>query len=329
MPQFAHPWFLLFLPLGPLTAWLWFHRHKPALRFPDLRTFEDLPRGRVPRVEFGGAALRGLALTALVLALAGPRWPDPGTRLPADSVAIAIVLDVSGSMAERDFDWDGQLVARLDAAQRTLRQFIVGDGSRGNDAIALIAFAAQPDDTAPLTLSDEALARMLDAEKPRGLPDTGTNIGDAIAWALKSLESSDIRRKLIVLVSDGEHNAPSPALTPRQAAQLAAASGVPIYAIDAGPPVEADDKTEEAAARRIGRQSLAAIAEMTGGRSFAAHDAGALRQAVAEIDRLERTPTESFQYRRYLEAFPACALTALGCLALALTLETTFWRRTP
>lgn len=301
----------------------------PALRFPDLRPFEGLPRGRVPRVDFAGAALRGLGVTALVLALAGPRWPDPGTRFPADSVAIAITLDVSGSMAERDFDWDGQLVARLDAAQRTLRQFILGDSSRGHDAIALIAFAAQPDDTAPLTLSHGALARTLDAEKPRGLPDTGTNIGDAIAWALKSLESSAIRRKLIVLVSDGEHNAPSPALTPRQAAQLAAARGVAIYTIDAGPSVDTDDQSEDAVARRIGRQSLAAIAEMTGGRSFAAHDAKALREAMAEIDRLERTPTESFQYRRYVEMFPACVLIALGCLALALTLETTLWRRAP
>lgn len=329
MPQFAQPWFLLLLPLAPLAAWAWRRTPRPALRWPDLRSFDDLPMGRAPWAQVGGAILRGVAVAALILALAGPRWPDPGTRMPADGVAIAIALDVSGSMAETDFDWDGQPIDRLTAAQRALRGFVLADGQRGQDAVALIAFAAQPDDTAPLTLSHDALVRLLDAEKPRSLPETGTNIGDAVVWALKALEASDVRRKLIVLVSDGEHNAPGPALTPRQAAQLAAARGVPIYSIDAGPTVDSHDRSESAAARRTGRQTLTAVAEMTGGKSFAAHDVNALREAVAEIDRLERAPIVSFQYRRYAEGFPACAMIALGCLAFALALESTVWRRTP
>ena len=42
------------------------------------------------------------------------------------------------------------------------------------------------------------------------------------------------RRKVLVLLSDGEHNVPPPALKPRQAAQLAGNLDVPIYVIDAG-----------------------------------------------------------------------------------------------
>src|SRR5262249_35064530 len=137
------------------------------------------------------------------------------------------------------------------------------------------------------------------------------------------------RRKIIVLVSDGEHNAPAPALTPRQAAQLAGQAGVPIYAIDAGPPAKADDKPDDVAARREGQQSLAAGGGMAGGRSFLAHDSAALTEAMTEIDRLERAPMESFQYRRYFEGFPTFALAALACFALILGLESTVWRRTP
>jgi Ca-activated chloride channel family protein len=333
MPEFAHPLLLFLLPLAPLAAWAWLRRPKPALRWPDVRPFSTVPPGRSNRAHWGGAIFRGLAVAGLVIALAGPRWPDRGSRLPVEGIAIVIALDVSGSMAEADFDWDGEPIPRLSAAQRAVRRFVVGDGAespgRPNDEIGIVAFAALPEDTCPLTHSHDVLVKLLDAEEPRGLPETGTNIGDALAWALTKLDAVADRRQVIVLVSDGEHNVPAPALTPRQAGQLAAQRGVPVYTIDAGPPAKASDKPEDIAARQAGQESLAAVATMTGGRTFVAHDSAGLRDAMTTIDRLERAPVESFYYRRYIEVSPACALFALACLVLALGLESTIWRRVP
>ena len=62
------------------------------------------PRARFPRIV--GEVLRLLAVTAAILALAGPRTPDLKTRLPADGIAILFVLDTSGSMEEPTFIWD-------------------------------------------------------------------------------------------------------------------------------------------------------------------------------------------------------------------------------
>src|SRR5205823_984614 len=121
LPEFANPWGLLLLPAAPLAAWRWLRRRRPALRFPGARALAELPAGRARRVRVTGALLRGLGFFALVLALAGPRWPDPGTRLPAEGIAIEFVLDVSGSMAEPDFDWHGQPLRRLDAVKRAFR----------------------------------------------------------------------------------------------------------------------------------------------------------------------------------------------------------------
>ncbi len=336
MPSFAHPWLLVLLPLAPLAAWAWLRRRRTALRYPDLRPFAGLPPGRRPRARAGGAVLRSVGLAALVLALAGPRWPDPGTRLPAEGIAIVMALDVSGSMAERDFDWHGQRIPRLDAARRVLRLFVRGGDEeslhlpgRANDQIGLVAFANLPEDTCPLTLSHDALLEQLDAEEPRGLPDTGTDIGDAVAWALKKLEAAGDRRKVLVLLSDGEHNTPEPALKPRQAAQLAANRNILVYTIDAGPPPVSGAPTEDIQARETGQKALAAVASLTGGRAFAAHDSAALLGVMETIDRLERRPAESFQYRRYAEAYPWCAGAALACFVLALGLEATVWRRVP
>jgi Ca-activated chloride channel family protein len=336
MPEFAHAWLLLLLPLAPLAGWVWLRRRRAALRFPDLRPLTDLPPGRSRRARAGGAGLRAAGLAALVLALAGPRWPDRGTRLPVEGIAIVMALDVSGSMAEQDFDWRGARVSRLEAAKRAFRLFVQGgevDGQefpgRGSDQIGLVAFARVPEDTCPLTLSHDVLLELLDAEEPRGALDTGTNIGDALAWGLKKLEAAGDRRKVLVLLSDGEHNVPEPAWKPRQAGQLAANQGVPIYCIDAGPPVTPGASPEDVQARVTGQKALQAVAALTGGRSFAAHDAAALLDVLKSIDRLERRPAESFQYRRYAEGYPWCAAAALACFALALGLEMTAWRRAP
>jgi hypothetical protein len=44
---------------------------------------------------------------------------------------------------------------------------------------------------------------------------------------------------------------------------------------------------------------------------------------------MERLTIQSFQYRRYYEAYPWLLLTALGLLVLVITLERTRWRSLP
>ena len=82
-----------------------------ALRYPATGALAGLPAGRGRWARYGGAGLRGLALLLLVVALAGPRWPDRRTRIDTEGIAIQMVVDVSGSMAEPDFDWDGPVAA--------------------------------------------------------------------------------------------------------------------------------------------------------------------------------------------------------------------------
>ncbi len=336
MPSFANPWLLLLLPLAPLTGWAWLRRRQTALRYSDVRLVAGLPAGRSRQARFGGAGLRAAGIAALVIALAGPRWADPGTRLPVEGIAIVMVLDVSGSMGERDVDWHGERITRLDAAKRAFRLFVEGGEAagtqlpgRGGDLIGLVAFAVHPEDTCPLTLSHDALLQLMATEEPHTLPGTATNIGDALVWGLTKLAPAGDRRKVLVLLSDGEHNVPPPALTPRQAGQLAANRGVPIYTIDAGPPPTADSPPEDAQARAAGQRSLQSVAALTGGKSFTAHDEAGLVAALAEIDRLERRPVDSYQYRRYAEGYPWFGLAALACFAAALGLERTAWRRMP
>ena len=338
LPIFANAWWLLLLLLVPPLVWWWRRQGRGALRFSSTRQMAKLPHGKVDLARRLGAGLRALALTLGIVALAGPRWPDPGTRIPTQGIAIALVVDVSRSMAQQDFLWHDKLISRLDAVKKTFHLFVAGgEGPKGelltgrpNDLLALVTFAARPETACPLTLNHEVLLKILDSEQPRLLATEGTtNLGDALAWALHRLAQSGPRRKVVVLLTDGEHNVPPPALTPRQAAQLAGNLGVPIYAIQADSGMLADDDPKSAEEAIKAKKALEEIAAMTKGQYFLAGDTAALLDVCGQIDRLERQEIQTFHYRRYHEAFAWFALAALALWVTLFGLEQTVWRRVP
>jgi Ca-activated chloride channel family protein len=338
---FSHPTLLLALLAVPLLVAAWLYQRRANILFSDARLLDPLPRGSSRIARWAGAGLRGLALVLLVLAMAGPRSPDLRTRLPTEGVAVSMVVDVSGSMAEPDFLWKDHKVRRIDAVKEAFRLFVQGgDGPGGehlegrpNDLIGLVTFATEPDGVCPLTLSHAALLDLLKAEEPRTLPgESRTNMSDGIAWGLHQLESAAAQRKVLILLSDGEHNVPDPApqglpWTPLRAAETAANRGIPIYTIDAGG--EGGSEEGEVVNRQDAVQTLQQIAQRTGGRYFQAQDARALLAACQEIDRLERQQIQSFQYRRYHEFFPWFGLAAVLAWAGIHMMEATVWRRVP
>jgi Ca-activated chloride channel homolog len=342
--EFAEPWFLLLLPV-PFLLWVWRRRsNRAALRYPAVGLLDGIPRARTPRIV--GELLRLAAALCVILALAGPRTPDLKTRLPTEGIAIVFVLDTSGSMEEL-FVWDAHSapISRREAAKRAFRLFVAGgdgpdgvhfDGrstERGTDAIGLITFANWPQPVCPPTLNHSVLLTLLDDVRPASARDTATNVGDAIAEGVNRLDHAAARRKVLVLLSDGEHNVDladpnRQPFRPRQAASLAGNLNIPIYTIDAGgdPPA---DKPDVAKQRLMGREVNRQVAEMTGGKSFTANDGHQLLDVCRQIDAMERQPIVGFVYRRYHEYYPWLALAAVGLTALAFGLEQTVWRRVP
>src|SRR5271156_4119839 len=101
MLTFANPWFLLLLLLVPLVMRRWSRRLRPALRYSNTALLTALPSGRSRFVLWATTSLRWAALIALVLGLSGLRWPDLGSRIPTEGIAIELLVDCSGSMDEK------------------------------------------------------------------------------------------------------------------------------------------------------------------------------------------------------------------------------------
>jgi Ca-activated chloride channel homolog len=334
---------LLLLPLPAVVLWWRLRWGFAAIRFPAVELFAGLPQSRWPIII--GEGFRILALTAVIIAMAGPRLPDLKTRLTTQCVTLMLVLDTSGSMEEETFVWQpgSSPVTRREAAKRVFRLFIAGgdgpDGAhfdgrsteRGTDAIGLVTFSTLPQTVCPPTLNHSVTLDILDRVPPASVIDTATNIGDALTEAILRLENAPAGRKAIILLSDGEHNydladperAP---LKPRQAARLAASRGIPVYTIDTGgdpPPGAAGEQ------RRAGREVNEQVAQITGGRSFVANDGGQLRDVCGQIDALERLPVVSPAYRRYHDLSPWFLGVALTLAVAVFLLERTVWRRLP
>lgn len=327
-------WFVLLLPLVPLL-WQWREGRRPTLRHPDMRYLPVTESRRARWARWLPLLGRLLAALLVLVALIGPRWPVPGSRIPSDGIALVFVLDVSGSMGESDVLLEGQPVTRLQAAAGLLKQFIAGGNGytdRNNDAIGLVTFAAKPVDVCPPTLSHQAILHFLDKAKPIGtVPDSSTNIGDALGLATNLLRNSPIKSKAIILISDGEHTVPADvdaqALKPRQAAQLAAALGIRVHTIFlSGSPN--NDAARQAEMLRA-EQTLRAVSQMTQGESSSASDGAGLMKISQRLDTLEKSRLESFVYTDYVETRPWLIVCALVCMLVTIVLEETWLRLHP
>lgn len=322
------PWALLLLGLVAVVLRLWLVRRRETLLHPlaDRLARAGLAGASRSWPERLAAVCWAGALVCLTVGLAGPRLADARSRINQQSVAIMLVLDVSGSMGVRDVPDQDQTISRIESAKRAIGQFVAG---RPGDLLGLICFADHPVSICPLTLGHAALVQLLQEQEVRRGLDNKTNIGDALAWALARLDRAEPTRRVIVLISDGIHEPNTWAgrvpLTPLQAAQLAANLDVPIYTID--PPGEPDPS--EAEARAAGRAELRRIAALTGGQAFATHDAEALRSAFAAIDQLERRPLPTPYYRRHTDYRGWLALLAAILLTAALVVERTIARTLP
>lgn len=323
--EFREP-LLLLLALLAIPIYLLAHRAPGRILFSSLNLLPTATHGWRAKLSWLPDVLLALAMVALVVALAGPRIGERTSRVQQDGIAIAMVVDTSGSMQALDLSTPDRERTRLAAVQDVFESFVLGGGDlpgRPADAIGLIRFAGFADTAAPLTLDHEnlvAVARNLEITTQRS--EDGTAIGDALGLAVERLRESPAQSRIAVLLTDGLNNAGLE--SPAAAAELARAQGVKVYSIGAGStgvaPIRIPDGRGGTVLRsmpvEIDEATLQDVAERTGGRYFRADDAEGLVEVYAEIDRLERTKISEERTRQYEELY-LLPLAAALLLAIA------------
>lgn len=338
--EFRDPWLLLTVVLAPVVYALLAYRSQAAVTYSTLTLVERAPRSLRARLANLPALLLAAALASAGVALAGPRTPDEETQIHRKGIAIAMVVDRSGSMNARDMRPDDTGVNRLDVVKEVFRRFVLGhDDHKGrpNDMIGLVAFARYADALCPLTLDHGNLTNILeDLDIVTRREEDGTALGEGLALAVARLRDNPAASRVAILLTDGVNNAGD--ITPQQAAELAAAHHVKVYCIGVGTtglaPYPAQDPFTGRTVLRpvqveIDEETLKDIADKTSGRYFRATDAESLEHIYNEIDQLERTEIEQVRYLEYDEHYGVFALAALSLLAVGTLASATFLRRLP
>ncbi len=337
--ELRDPLFLLLALLAPVVYTL-AARNPSTVTYSSLDLVDRAPgtwRTRLVRLP---AVLLALATLHLAIALSGPRTGSATSKIKREGIAIAMIVDRSGSMQARDFVEGDLSTSRLDAVKQVFQEFVLGgslgDG-RPDDLIGLVGFARYADGLCPLTLDHGNLVSILeDLEIVTDQNEDGTAVGEGLALGVERLRRNPARSKVVILLTDGVNNTGD--ITPLQAADLAAQHGIKVYTIGAGrtgfAPVPVHQNRQgrvilQRAFVEIDEKTLEAIAERTGGRYFHATDAEGLARGIAEIDELEQSEITEIRYLEYEHHFAAFVESGLGLILVATLLSGTLLRRLP
>jgi Ca-activated chloride channel family protein len=320
--SFAWPGWLLALPLPWLVRWLLppVAGASAALRVPWGDRLASIG-GRVgPARAKPAGLLPWLAWALLCLAAARPQQLGEVVQPPQTSRNLMLALDLSGSMDERDIELGGRTVSRLTAAKAVISDFLE---RRRGDRVGLVIFGERAFALTPLTRDLDTVREQLDSTVS-GIAGRATAIGDAIALSTKRLQAQPADQRLLVLLTDGMSNAG--ALDPMKAAAIARDAGVRVHTIafggyGAGLSVFGVPIRMPGTADTTDEDGLRKIAELTGGRAYAARDADQLAGIYAEIDRLEPVKLPGQRLRPRIERYPWPLGGAIACALLALLLR--------
>ena len=207
-----------------------------------------------------------LAFAFAGLALARPQWGsvEDGNAFVGEDVVF--VLDCSRSMLATDV-----LPSRMQRAKFAMLDFV---RKQSHGRIGLVAFAGSAFIQCPLTFDADAFEETLLLVDEKTIPIPGTDIGRALNEANRAMDKN-ARRKMVVLVTDGEDLEKSGIV----AAKQLATNGVVVFTIGVGTPAGKEIQFANAAGQmelvhdakgeivrsQLDETTLREIAQATGG----------------------------------------------------------------
>lgn len=294
---FDYPWaWLVALPI----LWCLYRCKKAGIvrTFPHLHFFGTVGQWR--NIEW---LLKALVVILMVGALATPVVVDYSDPLNRNGIDIVLSLDGSGSMNASGFSAQNNRASRFEIVQKIASDFVM---KRLEDNVGVVMFGDFAFIATPVTYEKEIVSEMI-GYLTHGMAGQNTAIGEGIAASVRALRDSKAKSKVIILLTDGEHN--SGVISPKEAVAMVQKNNIKLYTIGIGKKGEFDNAL------------LAQLAMDGGGRFFTASDEKELQAVYDEIDTLERSSIKSEKHT-FKEHYYWVLLT--GALGIMFMLA---WRR--
>lgn len=316
--ELVNPYWLWLLPLPIIIYWFIpaYRTRQSAIKVPFfdvlVQALDETPSAGASQLSarYWQKTLLIISWCLLIFALTKPTILGPPQTRESLGRDVMVVVDLSGSMAERDFvsktasDNGGiQKISRLDAAKEVLADFAT---TRQGDRLGLILFGDAAFVQTPFTADQKVWLALLN-QTDVAMAGQSTHLGDAIGLAIKVFEQSASaelststepqqqngknekpREKVAIVLTDG--NDTGSYVEPIDAAKVAAAKNVRIHMIAMGDPTTIGEKA-------LDMDVINRVAEVSGGQAFQAINRNELEQAYAAIGELEPQLYESTTYR--------------------------------
>jgi Ca-activated chloride channel family protein len=224
-----------------------------------------------------------LTFISLCIALASPIIIDKFSPLNRHGKDIVLAIDASGSMNSSGFDSkdelsEGKRLTRFELTKMIASEFIQ---KRVSDNVGIVMYGDFAFIASPITYEKNIVVDML-SYMSQGMAGQNTAIGEAIAQSVRAFKHSKAKSKIIVLLSDGEHNSGS--ISPKEAMKYVQEKNIKVYTIAIGKKGEADAPL------------LQKIAKDGSGEFYSASSAKELQKIYSKIDELESSKIKSSEY---------------------------------
>lgn len=237
----------------------------------------------------------GLGLLLLTLALARPQWGSQPHNISRKGLDIAVILDISASMKQKD--------TQPSRWQRSILELVGFCNQLGGDRLALINFAGESGLLTPLTDDYTALRQLAWSSRPGTFSEKGPGLSQALQTASSLLKrrNQQSQAQVVIILTDGDPQATSTSITQR--ARQLAAQGVYLFVVNVGP----NGTTTT--------NALRAIAQTGKGYYLTLRSAGFGLRAIANaLQPLKRNQRDKKQQTKPKEQFPLFLL--FGCCLL-------------
>ena len=205
---------------------------------------------------------------------------------------LILALDASGSMAQSGFNKKERFKNKFETNIALASDFI---SHRLDDNIGIVIFGSFAYSASPLTYDLNSLTYLLKMTNV-GIAGQSTAIGDAIMQSIRSLSYGHANNKIIILITDGYHNAGQ--TSPKDAVKEAKKLGIKIYTIGIGSQSDYDVSL------------LETISKETHAKSYGVTSSEALVKVYDEIEKLEpsRIRSENYLNQTLLIVYPLIAI---------------------
>jgi Ca-activated chloride channel family protein len=326
--EFAYPWVLGLLILVPVLIFEYIrsNRKRQASMLVTTTHFIQGTRDLKTATLHLPFVLRCLAIIALIVAMALPRFKYTEQLTEGEGIDIVLCFDISGSMLAKDFQPN-----RLEAAKTVAQQFVQ---QRPGDRIGVVIFSSASFTLCPITPDHNAVLTQIRNIESGYLQEEGTAIGSGLAASVDRLRKSKSKSKVVILLTDGVDVGGS--VPPDLAKQMARQYNIKVYTIGIGSDKEISEVTDSPLGRvtqtrklEFNEDLLKDIAQTTRGQYFQATDNDALQKIYASINQLEKSKIQITTYEHYTNKFLPFLLTGIAMLLLEMILRYTVYRKYP